>query len=226
MGRLLQVTVVEAHNIIGVESYGTASDAYARISFFDAAGQEISSESGRTAVVSGTVNPQWGELPEPAEGDVAPPLAPGETFAFGEYHDMADPDAIVSLRVALFDENTFIADIPLGFIEMPLDQLTAVHESNADGLDIWLPLHKDRRAQMAIPARGEVHLVVKFLGYDSPGRPMASVPKAIRMAGGRGIDAKMLEVKCVTLRGAGAIHDAVRPYATLRGDLTRRRLLR
>ena len=94
--RLLNVTVLEARQVLGIES-ASASDTYAKIAFIDIASRDIKSESAKTKVVAGTINPKWG-----ADGA-------GESFRFGENYDLSNPETLPTMRVALFDKNTCAA---------------------------------------------------------------------------------------------------------------------
>ena len=152
--RLLSVTVLEARNVLGIES-ATSSDTYAKIGFLSYALKEIKSESAKTKVVSRTISPRWGDPP-----------GEGESFVFGENYDMSNADTLPTLRVALFDKNTFSADIPMGAFELKLEQVVA---AGPDGLDQWFALGKDHRAKMKGHARGDVHVRVRFLDSKATG---------------------------------------------------------
>ena len=68
---------------------------------------------------------------------------------------MSNPDTLPTLRVALFDKNTFSADIPMGVVELPLDQVDA---AGAAGVEQWFPLQTDRKEKMKGQAKGDVRL--------------------------------------------------------------------
>ena len=152
--RLLSVTVLEARNVLGIDS-ATSSDTYAKIGFLSYALKEIKSESAKTKVVGRTISPQWGDPP-----------GEGESFVFGENYDMSNADTLPTLRVALFDKNTFTADVPMGAFELKLEQVVA---AGPDGLEQWFALGKDHRAKMKGHARGEVRVRVRFLDSKATG---------------------------------------------------------
>ena len=155
--RLLNVTVLEARQVLGIES-ASASDTYAKIAFIDIASRDIKSESAKTKVIAGTINPKWG-----ADGA-------GESFRFGENYDLSNTETLPTMRVALFDKNTFSADIPMGCVEVPLEQVDAA----PDGIEQWFPLQRDTRAKMKGASRGEVLLRVNFVASGETGHHSAA----------------------------------------------------
>ena len=155
--RLLNVTVLEARQVLGIES-ASASDTYAKISFIDIASRDIKNESAKTKVVGATINPKWGVG------------GAGESFRFGENYDLSNTETLPTMRVALFDKNTFSADIPMGCVEVPLEQVDAA----PDGIEQWFPLQRDTRAKMKGASRGEVLLRVNFVASGETGHHSAA----------------------------------------------------
>lgn len=158
--RLLEVTVLEARNVLGIES-STASDTFASLKFLDIANRVIKNENAKTNVISGTLNPRWGNQP-----------GEGENFTFGEAYDMSNPDTLPTLVVSLFDKNTFSSNTPMGCVEIPLD---LVHDAGDAGTgQVWYPLQKDTREKMKGQPRGDIMLEVRFLPSHETGHHSAA----------------------------------------------------
>ena len=181
--RLLEVTVVEARNVLGIES-ATASDTFATIKFLDIANRVIKNESGKTKTISGTLNPRW----ELQAGE-------DEKFKFGENYDMSNPDTLPTLVVSLFDQNTFQANTPMGCVQIPLD---LVHDAGDAGTgQVWYPLQKDLREKMKASPRGDLMLEAS----RRPGR------QVVAPGGGRGGRRMILIDSRSTAVAAARVHD-------------------
>ena len=102
---VLQVQVVEAKDLIAADRGGT-SDPFARATLLDARGNELKEEPIKTDVVKKTLAPYWGK--EACWGAVA----------------SADAIAAASVRVQLFDKDTFsTSHDPLGELVLPLAEV-------------------------------------------------------------------------------------------------------